>query len=448
MTVDFQKVLVRCLFQYPEFIGVVNRISSQLFDAVEDQVLLEMLVEYIGKFKVLPRREEMEQYFMEYVRTKGIQEDVARMIVKAINSAYLSVGDELEYVRRVIWGEVQRKSVRDIAKNAVVSLSDASPDKVQEIVDDVVSQLQSISSLPSGGKQSTLYSSAGFLNDPYLRQPLEGHPTPFNGLNRMTAAGGFHTPQLIVILSEPKAFKTGTILEIAIGYMKMGLKVYVADTENGELSIRNRVEQALMRCTLMELEDQEMQEQLKSVKRWSTVLGGDMLIDSWIAYTATPSNVRTRLKQVAREYNFVPDVIVWDAIDHFVPSSPEDKKKDERLRIKAVYFEVIAINKEVGCFSIAPSQVNRQAVNKRVINMKDFGEDFSKAANCHAAFAICRTAEEVEAGIARLVPVVQRQGKRYRPDVVCVLKMDEEHHEVTEISVEEASELLGEELTN
>jgi hypothetical protein len=260
----------------------------------------------------------------------------------------------------------------------------------------------------------------------------------------MTAAGGFYSPQLIVILSEPKAFKTGTILEMAIGFMKDGLKVYVADTENGELSIRNRVEQALLRCSLTELNDPGMYDTLQEVKRWSMIAGGNILIDSWVAYSATTYHVKSRIKQVIKDYDFTPDVIIWDAIDHFMPSDAELRKKDERFRIRGVYFDIIAINKEFGCFSIGPSQVNRQAVNKKIITMKDFGEDFGKAANCHAAFAICRTDEEVEVGIARLVPVAQRQGKRYKPNVVCVLKIDEEHHDVHEISIEEAEELLGE----
>jgi hypothetical protein len=154
--------------------------------------------------------------------------------------------------------------------------------------------------------------------------------------------------------------------------------------------------------------------------------------------------VWARLAQLRLETGFIPDMIVWDSIDHFVPTLIEDKKKDERLKIKAVFFEVIAINKKCKCFSLAPSQVNRAAVDKKVFSMKDFSEDFGKAANCHAAFALCRTPEEVEAGIGRIVVVVQRRGERYKPNSVCVVEIDENIGSVKEISLEDAMDRLGE----
>ena len=63
-------------------------------------------------------------------------------------------------------------------------------------------------------------------------------------------------------------------------------------------------------------------------------------------------------------------------------------------------------------FAITPSQVNRSAVNKENIDMTDFARDFGKAMNVHAAFAIMRTDEESDKGIARIGVVVQRMGKR------------------------------------
>lgn len=111
--------------------------------------------------------------------------------------------------------------------------------------------------------------------------------------------------------------------------------------------------------------------------------------------------MNTELERLRDERGWVPDVILWDYPDLFEPT---DKSiKDKRLKIQAVYFEIINLNHKWGCFSMGLSQISRNAVNKAVINMKDFAEDFGKAANCHAAFAICRTEEEMEAGTARLI---------------------------------------------
>lgn len=443
MTPDFQKSLLRCLFQLPELAPKLPFITSKVFDLVEDQFLLELLVEYMRGSTSLPTKAEIAEFYAERVRQKNVPDDVSKRIIQAIHSVYTPVDGEMGYVKTVLNGEVLRKQVKGQVQELVTTLQSTPSDQVVEVVERTFMGMARF--LREGKPQAEeMYQSAGMISEAYVRREEKGHPTAFSGLNRMMSAGGFRTPELIIILSAPKNFKTGLMIELALGFMRSGLKGYYADTENGELSIRERVEQSMMKATYEEMQTPEVYGKLEEVKAWYAKVGGDMMIDSYVAYRATPGDVWARLAQLRLETGFIPDFIIWDSIDHFIPTLPEDKKKEERFRIKAVYFEVIAINKKCRCFSIAPSQVNRAAVDKKVFSMKDFGEDFSKAANCHASFALCRTAEEVEAGIGRLVVVVQRRGERYKQGSVCVVEIDESIGSVKEISVEDAMDKLGE----
>jgi hypothetical protein len=112
--------------------------------------------------------------------------------------------------------------------------------------------------------------------------------------------------------------------------------------------------------------------------------------------------------------------------------------------VQAAYFDAknMGLRRDVLVFSL--SQVNRAAVSKAVLDLTDFAEDFQKAANCDAAFAICQTKAERKLGIARIVPVVQRQGIAYTgtPQDTCNIRICYDIQRVYELSYEEVLSLL------
>lgn len=268
---------------------------------------------------------------------------------------------------------------------------------------------------------------------------MEGKPTFLHALNNLTAAKGFHTPQLIIIMSGPKHFKTGLLLKLALEYMKAGEKIYYADAENGVRDIRNRLKMIALECSYEELSDPEMQEEAVSVlKRITKMFGGDIYIDGYQANKSSISDVEARLSQLREQFDFVPTIIFYDSIDHFTPSLKSDQTRDLRHKISIVYHEAVSLNKRLGSFSIAPSQVNRAAVGKSKFDMKDVSESFDKIMNCHAAFAICATNEELDMGVRRIIPVAQRQGTRYKGDsTTCMIHIDEEKHVIKEVAIDQ-----------
>jgi replicative DNA helicase len=267
---------------------------------------------------------------------------------------------------------------------------------------------------------------------------VEGAPTFLHDLNLMTSCGGFYTPQLIIFMSGPKHFKTGLIIKLAIEYVRDGYNVYYADNENGLRSIRNRAKQAIMECSWAELYDPTMVDELDiTLDNFHRYMQGDIFIDFYPPGTATITDVKNRLQTIYDQHNWKPDIIIWDSIDHFLPTNPSDQKRELRFNIQKVYHEVVALNNELNCFSIAPSQVNRAAVSKKTFNMQDVSEDFSKIMNAHAVFAICATTEELELKIRRIVPVVQREGQKYTGSNQCIVMVDEERMIVNEVDKKE-----------
>jgi len=259
----------------------------------------------------------------------------------------------------------------------------------------------------------------------------------------MTAAGGFYPPQLIIFMGAPKSFKTGTLLSVAIELVRDGKKVYYVDAENGQRSIYNRFRQGVLDCELRDVDSPEnvaLYDQM--ISRWKT-MGGDFAFNFYPGHSFCADDVEADLDTLKDEHGWEPDVICWDYPDIQLPND-KDKAKDKRIGIQHVYFDIIRVNERRSTFSIALSQVGKAAVNKVIIDMKDFAEDFGKAANAHAAFAICRTETEMRRGLARIVPVVQREGVQYNGSNMCMVRINEARMQVVELSPEEAKAELEE----
>jgi replicative DNA helicase len=339
--------------------------------------------------------------------------------------------DELSYVENHIISTIQDRMINDLTDEYVEGKID--PKQFFEKVD-TISQIQNQGLSFEDSQAGFMYRDLGKFTDTHI----QGHPTFLHDLNQLTAAGGFYSPQLIVFMSGPKAFKTGFLINFAVNFWRDGLNVYYADGENGENSIRNRVKQTIMSCELMDLNDPDVKEEVDELTtRIHNYRGGDLYIRNYPALTASVLTVDKDLERLKETYNWVPDVIVWDSLDHFIPSKSDDQKRDTRIQSRIVYFEAIALNKKHNVFAIAPSQVNRAAISKKVFSMKDIAEDFSKIMNAHGIFAICATEEEEEMGIKRIIPVAQREGKKYKGSNLCIVKVDEEKMKISEVDKEQ-----------
>jgi len=398
-----------------------------LFDLAVHRIAFDALNGYYKRYGTLPTAATAEKVLQDELAESGA---VPKELALELEEVFSSFKDELdpkdrEYVRDTLINHIQnRKTDQFIMTYGEGKMS----------LDQLTAKLGQLSLIKKKEAikvDGLLIQDRQFHND----DQVQGHPTFLHDLNKLTSARGFYSPQLIIFMSGPKHFKTGVIIKLAVEYARDGYNVYYADGENGLRSIRNRAKQAIMECTLQELyEARDLDDTLENFHKY---MGGDLFVDYWPARTATINDVKSRLAYIKEAKGWQPDLIIWDSIDHFLPSNPNDQKKDTRLQIQYVYHEVIALNEELKTFSIAPSQVNKAAIDKKTFDMKDLSEDFGKAMNAHAIFAICATPDEIEQEIRRIIPVVQREGERYNGHNQCVVHVNEKKMIVQEVDKEE-----------
>lgn len=430
MTIDFQDNVLRFCLKTKHGKRFITLLDDTCFDLADRKFIYSLVITYLEKYQTMPTRINLIEFFtIEVRKMPGVTAEAKNIIMASINILFQ---DNFVTDTVIIRDEIIRFSQRKQSKNVFLTKSDKVATGDDAFFDSLLKDFGKIVNL---GKDHDIEANRGkFLFKDYNGFKFtmkEAHPTFLSALNKMTSSGGFKTPELIIIMSQPKGFKTGVCINLAMEYARSGLKGYYVDCENGKEAIEARCYQQMAQSTKRDLMRDEDEAVLgEMVKRYG-VMGGDLKIDFYPAYTQDCNDVDANLQFYFDEYGYIPDFIIWDYPDLLVPIDKSIKEK--RLKIQAVYHDIIRLHNKWGVFGIAISQVSKGAVNKEFIDMTDFAEDFGKAANAHAAFAICRTVEEVEAGTGRIIPVMQREGSTFTGTEICYLKIEPEIQLVTEI---------------
>lgn len=434
MTEQFQLGLLSYLVQSSNGESYIESVNDEAFDVIEFKLTAQLLKRYHHLRHRMPGELEASAFLEETIEATP---EISDTVAKALREVFEDIYFPLEEKNRQFIEDQMIVNMQD----SQIELLSSKYAKGEITPKEFLEKIQPISSLVIPG-DDPIYKDSGFLaadRENHSDEQIEGNPTFLHDLNRLTAAGGFYTPQLIIFMSGPKHFKTGLLIRLALEYARDGYNVYYADGENGVRSIRNRAKMALMECELSDLYDGTVDpdEINGALYRFQKYMGGDMFIDSYPASTKSIQDVKNRLAFLKETRGFEPDLIVWDSLDHFKPSNKDDGKRDTRIKSQIVYHEAIALNAEIGTFAFGPSQVNRGGVSKKTLSMTDIAEDFGKVMNAHAVFAICATDDEMEQGIRRIIPVAQREGVGYRGKNQCIIKVDEATMGVMEAEAEE-----------
>lgn len=255
-------------------------------------------------------------------------------------------------------------------------------------------------------------------------------PTPIKQINDITNAGGYEKGSIIVILDKPKQFKTGAVINIAKGYVRMGKNVVFFDMENGLDSIAARLEQSISNLNKKELlsgeHDQKIQKKLRKYKR----VGGEILIKRLPAYSSV-NDMKACLDEEYRETGFRPHVLI---ADYAALMSCTTGKKDDTERISDVYLDLANLGQEYDIEHIyTPHHVTKDGYSRESTRyaIKDIAKCTDIVRHVHAIIGLNRNQEEYENDVLRMELVVQRDGF---PSGRALFHMNGENQSITEFT--------------
>lgn len=439
-TIEFQRDILRFIVSARDK-GVphLDKISPNLFDDSDLRIVAECLRAYRKTYNTIPGSYvNLWQFFLNESSKSQISPDTKKTVERVVYEVFTPyVGDT----------PIMIESITKFAKfkGVTKTLDEYGPRIYEgvEVFDEMVGKLQKAISIGADDELSKRNQGTFLIRDrekaAETAQALgDGAPTFIHGLNKMRTTGGFMAPEITVIMSGPKFFKTGLIMNLIKYYLAQGKNIYWADTENGVRQLQTRLKQCILEATYQEIKRDAYQQELKTILDTAYEFGGDFINDFYTSDDNCDS-IDKRLRELRDEYNWTPDIIVIDDPDKL--KANDRKINDPRVRIKTVYTDMLALNNKWNCFSFVPSQVGRNAISKKIIKVKDLAEDISKSHTAHCLLALCRTELDLEDGLARLVVVLQRDGNPYREGSEIALKIDGSRMMVKEVDPATALEM-------
>lgn len=437
MKLEFQEDLIKFLVQNKEAKKYIEILEPDVFDLDNYKFVFSLLKGFFKKYKSLPSKGNLLEYFdreLKEAKYKGEDlTDTAKLVENTIRDIFIPLTANVQQIREIIIEEYQLKLMKNLLIENAGKLKTANAD----IVKDVFKQVSDIKKLGdydlNEEENHGLFALADFGLS--RKRQLNPSPTYLDGLNALTSVRGFYAPQLIIFMGGPKSFKTGFLINLALNYVRNGKKVYYVDCENGENRILDRFYQCMLEASWEEYNSGDLDDLHKEMVGRFKALGGDFLAEFYPAHTKSTQDVEIRLNELKMDFGWQPDIICWDYPDLMKPN--DYRIKEKRLQIQAVYFDIINLQKKLGTFGLGLTQVGRNASRKSNRDETDFAEDFGKAANAHASFSLERDEDEREAGVMRVVPVVQRDGVPAHFKKACFVRVNEAKMLVSEISKSE-----------
>jgi len=148
-------------------------------------------------------------------------------------------------------------------------------------------------------------------------------------------------------------------------------------------------------------------EKVRSIRRRIAKFGGELIIRKYPMGRCSMNEMERYLDYLETYEGFVPDVVINDYIEKMKLPSGEGRRDG----INEAYERSKGLADERKILMVTVSQVKREALEKRILNMQDWAEDIRKEGVVDAAFSVSRTRAQATANRMQMLMLVNRHGK-------------------------------------
>lgn len=383
--------------------------ESHYFTLVEHSIIAEVLKRYYEKRFSVPSLPVFKEELRQLLRLKQYKElvtpDDRQKILRVVNGLYKKPVKDPETIYEACKRFAQYSALKETLESADIF----DYNSYQEIADKIHRAINLGTDLV---EDKGMFLLADAKPRVIRRQDSPpGYPTPWWQLNELLNSGGTNKGNIIVLLAPAKRFKTGFMLNTAIGYLKKGRVILYADLENGEDAIAMRADQSMInveRKTLL-LGGQEVESKLLKKLRLYKRFGGELVIRRFTA-GSTAKDIGNYITWLRENYG----LIVTDMICDY-PDIMDDikKSKNDVEKIGNVYIDLKNLAKDHDLNSIwCPSHVNREGDKAQGKKFKatDISKAIDKVRHADIIMGMQQDDDEKEAGIIRVEMIDVRDG--------------------------------------
>lgn len=435
---EFQENILRFTVNDNKGYQAINLYDDYYFDLIEHQVITDGIKSFCRRKKKIPSKvmlkEELRKLYLKKEYKEGLTGDDKILIDRTINKLYRTPAKDGDSILEEIIKFAQYVNMKSHVEDVDIydyNSYERFSKNIQKALNIGLELNESAGTFLIEGIQKRLW-------DRKNRENI--HPFPFWQMNKFTNANGYYKGSVFVILDKAKAFKTGFLVNLIRGYMRMRKKVIVFDLENGEDSLSMRFEQSLLRKNKKQLLSGEYDNALMKIARKYKRLGVEVVIKR------LPAGSTTADMQYWMDFYYKEQGLKFDyaAIDYIGLMGSLKKDEDDTNRISNAYVDVKNFAEKNNLIHVwTGHHVVRGAYKRR--STKYTPDDTAKCIDIHrhvdGMFSIQQNDIEKEGNVYRLEVLDQRDGP---PEGAMYFFVNEEHQRADEFTKKQLEVYLKE----
>ena len=407
-TPDFENLLLSCLIKESEgFISYISLIKPTYFSTVEAGFVCKIITNYVSERNRVPSWQVLGKMLADEYSKLNRSEDDALEYVSTLKETQTL---DWEYVRECVVKFCREKAVIGAIQSTLKLTSQGKMEDggVIELFEQALSVGQNIDDLGY-----LLHCDEVDRVVDKVLAPDFGVKTGIPQFDKVWR-NGWAPGWLIVPVAPPKRYKSMWCVNLALSMAgpAVGADVLYYSCELSQ-------EQSFLRslcgaCGLTESEMYNDPELFKSnaKAKLSEMICGNIIVKHFPIGSATVGgDLRAHAKTIMKQCGLKPKAIVIDYADTVNPLKKSSDK--EYINQGQIYKEAIALGTEIGACVIMPDRCTKEAVDKKVPDMKAFQGGFAKGGILDIAFGLCMTPAEYSQNILRTFNFINRHGKGF-----------------------------------
>jgi len=315
---------------------------------------------------------------------------------KACTELFADPIEEREYVRSKVHDFIASKMMEDAIRGSVDHYGKGHYDK---IVEEVTAAYEFGMCADSVIKDVPIFASFGDLLDKIESgEETKSVTTGFPQLDEMMLAGGVEPGELFIWIGTPGRGKSVALMNSACKQILAGHNVLYYTLEMGETIYRKRFLSCLTGVKIKSIMEGSSGDAVKSARLRSDIIRdkypkiGEVRIRDIVDGNLTPNHIKNDLQKYADQGIRIDSLIV-DYAD-LMRANGKWSNDNFRLEQGEVYRSLRSIAKTFEIPVFTASQGNREALNKKTVDMDSVAEDFSKARTAECVIGLCQTSAD------------------------------------------------------
>jgi hypothetical protein len=374
--------IILLALESPEFFHrIASFMKAEYFVSEEAQYLMKLYCEYYEKYDEVPTREMVKN--MVY-KELTVDDPISKPIIEIIDR-------ELDprnapFIKQHIIKWAKQKQISLLYDDTVMERVKAGDfESIEQIVDDAAKI------------SDTIIRPFNFFKDVDQLFEIEDRDyftTGFPRIDKEIHDKGPCRREVICFVAPTGVGKSFTMANAAIANVMAGRNVLHVSLENDEKVTGNRYLGAFTNSPIRtRVENKnDIKEKVRKIR---TSTNSDLYILFFPTDSITVDTIELSMKELRKQYNFVPDVLCVDYLECLL-SKVSSKNKDDYGRQKSVSSEFRALVAKTNTLGITASQSNRSSVSGEggPINLDKLAESFGKSMPMDAVISLNQTTEE------------------------------------------------------